>query len=102
MTKSGIRLAMTDAPIYISRKKEMGKVWFEFGVTEVAIYFATLGGEIIFHLHLVEKVKNYNLQFSQGYSKVSLLSFCSSLFAPSFSTVTEILEANSGILSSQQ
>ena len=55
MTKSGIRLAMTDAPIYISRKKEMGKVWFEFGVTEVAIYFATLGGEIIFHLHLVEK-----------------------------------------------
>jgi len=39
MTKSGIRLAMTDAPIYISRKKEMGKVWFEFGVLG--------GGEIL-------------------------------------------------------
>jgi len=65
MTKSGIRLAMTDAPIYISRKKEMGKVWFEFGVTEVAIYFATLTWRIIFHLILVEKVKNYNLQFSR-------------------------------------
>ncbi|GMI55507.1 hypothetical protein ScalyP_jg846, partial [Parmales sp. scaly parma] len=43
----------------------MGKVWFEFGVTEVAIYFATLTWRIIFHLILVEKVKNYNLQFSR-------------------------------------
>jgi len=87
--------------LYIKKERNgIGLVWI----------WSDGGGDLFCHLNMANyfppypRRKSEKLQFTifAFYSKVSLLSFCSSLFAPSFSTVTEILEANSGILSSQQ